>query len=94
MGTVSLTDSERQLLTSLEGWRPDRERLAADIVLGGDGVRVRSAWLAGSVVNHLPGWLITILAISLGAPLGFDVLNKFMNLRNNGRATDEPRSKA
>lgn len=93
-GTVSLTDSEKQLLASLEGWRLDREQLAAAVVARGDGLKVRSAWLAASVVNHLPGWLVTILAISLGAPFWFDVLNKFMNLRNNGRATDEPRSKA
>lgn len=93
-GTSSLTDSETQLLTSLRGWADDRERLAADLVLRGDGFGVRAAWLAGSVWAHLLGWLVTILAISLGAPFWFDLLNKFVNLRNAGRATDEPRSKA
>ena len=93
-GTVSLTDSETQLLTSLGGWQPDRQRLSADIVLKGDGWRVRSAWFARSAGSHLLGWFITILAISLGAPFWFDVLNKFMNLRNTGRAPDERRSKA
>jgi hypothetical protein len=93
-GTVALTDSETQLLTSLAGWQPDRQRLSADIVLGGDGWGVRSAWLARSAGSHLLGWFITILAISLGAPFWFDVLNRFMNLRNTGRAPDESRSKA
>ena len=93
-GTATLTDSETQLLASLGGWQPDRQRLSADIVLKGNGWGVRSAWFARSVGSHLLGWLITMLAISLGAPLWFDVLNKFMNLRNTGRAPDEPRSKA
>jgi hypothetical protein len=34
--------------------------------------------LAGS----LPGWLVTALAISLGAPFWFDLLNKFMVIRS------------
>lgn len=93
-GTVSLTDSEQDLLTSLRGWRDDRDRLTADLVLQGDTLGVRSAWLAGTVATHLVGWSITILAISLGAPFWFDVLNRFVHLRSAGRATDEPRSKA
>ena len=93
-GMTSLTDSETRLLTSLRGWTDDRSRLAADVVLKGDSLGVRSAWLAGAALNHLPGWIITVLAIGLGAPFWFDLLNRFMNLRNAGRATDEPRSKA
>ncbi len=93
-GTASLTDSEQQLLTSLRGWRDDRSRLAADIVVQGDSLGVWSAWIARTARDHALGWLVTILAISLGAPFWFDVLNKFMNLRNTGRAPDEPRSKA
>jgi hypothetical protein len=37
----------------------------------------------------VPGWLITALAISLGAPFWFDVLNKIMNVRAAGRAPEE-----
>jgi hypothetical protein len=37
----------------------------------------------------VPGWLITALAISLGAPFWFDVLNKVMNIRAAGRAPEE-----
>jgi hypothetical protein len=36
------------------------------------------------------GWLITALAISLGAPFWFDLLNKFINLRNAGKNPDKP----
>jgi hypothetical protein len=92
-GMTSLTESETKLLTSLRGWADDRSRLKADLVLKGDTLGVRSAWLAWTAVGHLPGWIITVLAIGLGAPFWFDFLNRFMNLRNAGRAADEPRSK-
>lgn len=92
-GMSSLTDSETRLLSSLRGWADDRSRLTADLVVRGDSLGVRSMWLAGAVVTHLPGWIITVLAIGLGAPFWFDLLNRFMNLRNAGRASDEPRSK-
>ena len=39
------------------------------------------------------GLLITGLAVSLGAPFWFDTLNRFMNIRNAGRAPDESRGK-
>jgi hypothetical protein len=90
---AALTDSETRLLSSLRGWADDRSRLTADLVVKGDSLGVRSAWLAGTAVTHLPGWIVTILAIGLGTPFWFDFLNRFMNLRNAGRATDEPRSK-
>lgn len=34
--------------------------------------------------GHLAGWLATILAICLGAPFWFDILNKIANLRGTG----------
>jgi len=34
--------------------------------------------------NTILGWLATILAISLGAPFWFDILNKIANLRGTG----------
>lgn len=36
---------------------------------------------ATAIAAHVPGWIITVLAISLGAPFWFDVLNKFIVLR-------------
>jgi hypothetical protein len=38
---------------------------------------------------RLAGWLFTAIAVSLGSPFWFDVLNKFMNLRNAGKSPDE-----
>lgn len=38
-----------------------------------------------SAGSHVVGWILTILAISLGAPFWFDVLNKLVNVRNAGQ---------
>jgi hypothetical protein len=39
--------------------------------------------------TFLLGWLITALAVSLGAPFWFDLLNKFINVRSVGKAPEE-----
>lgn len=38
----------------------------------------------GSGLYTLGGWLLTAIAVSLGAPFWFDLLNNFINLRING----------
>ena len=80
-----LTDGERQALGSvLPGWKQDWENLSSS-----------TGWeWTGWWTSHLLGWIFTVLALSLGAPFWFDMLNKFMNIRNAGRATDEPRDKS
>ena len=35
--------------------------------------------------NRLLGWFLTVIAVSLGAPFWFDVLNKFVNIRDAGK---------
>lgn len=47
------------------------------------------AWVGGSlhkwpsiIVFHFWGWLLTAVAVSLGAPFWFDILNKFMVARS------------
>lgn len=46
--------------------------------------------LGGHVQDHLFGWLLTALAISLGAPFWFDLLNKFIVIRS----TVKPKEKS
>lgn len=43
----------------------------------------------GSLCTALLGWALTGLAASLGAPLWFDTLQCFVNIRSNGRSPDE-----
>ncbi len=37
------------------------------------------------IPKNLPGWLVTVFAISLGAPFWFDILSKAVNLRAAGK---------
>jgi hypothetical protein len=45
----------------------------------------------GDVVHRLPGWLISIAAISLGAPFWFDAMSRIARLRGSG-VPERPRS--
>jgi len=92
-GSVTLTDREKELLTSLTGWQSDLLRLNAERQLRPGEKWQRLRWFGGVAKVHLLGWILTVLALSMGAPFWFDTLNRFMNLRNAGRAPDEPRSK-
>lgn len=50
----------------------------------------RCGKLAFSILLSLPGWIMTALAVMLGAPFWFDLLNKFMVIRS----TVKPREKS
>lgn len=46
--------------------------------------------LWGSTLGfHLLGWVISMFAVSLGAPFWFDMLNKVVSIRSSGRAPEE-----
>ena len=40
---------------------------------------------AGEIAVAIAGWLLTILAISLGAPFWFDTLGRLSRLRSSGK---------
>ena len=40
------------------------------------------AWAKPAMVQHWLGWALTALAVSLGAPFWFDMLNKFIVIRS------------
>lgn len=57
-------------------------------------VRDRLAWpdvraLGDTVRFHLLGWLITIIAATLGAPFWFDMLNRAISVRLAGKSPEE-----
>jgi hypothetical protein len=45
-----------------------------------------------SCICRILGWFITALAISLGAPFWFDLLNKVMKLRGTGKQEEVPKN--
>ena len=49
------------------------------------------SWSKQIWLERFIGWLLTILAISLGAPFWFDILNKIINIRFAGKAPEEPK---
>lgn len=69
-----LSGRERELLGKLIGWQQ------SDVD--------NWTWWPG-FPQRLVGWSLTILAVSLGAPFWFDVLNKFMHVRSAGKSPDE-----
>ncbi|ELR69037.1 hypothetical protein C900_05522 [Fulvivirga imtechensis AK7] len=45
-------------------------------------------------ISKIIGWLITALAVSLGAPFWFDLLNKVMKIRGTGSKPEEEEAKS
>lgn len=56
--------------------------------LGWEQEPPNQAWTS-AIVRHGAGWALTVLAISLGSPFWFDLLNKFMAIRGAGKAPEE-----
>ena len=70
-GSNSVLAEEQALLGDLFGW-------------SGEWTALRASPVSWSLL-HLLGWVLTALAVSLGAPFWFDTLNRFMNLRAAGK---------
>lgn len=70
-------------LGGLTGWTYDWDKANKSI----GAVIVLALW-------HIPGWILTIIAVSLGAPFWFDTLKTFVNLRSAGtKPVTSPKSK-
>ncbi|QNI33322.1 hypothetical protein H7849_05005 [Alloacidobacterium dinghuense] len=79
-----------------------QRRLGDELPLGYDWRYVQSYWrsgadpenaglraIAGHWIFNLVGWILTAIAVSLGAPFWFDLLNKLVNLRLAGQKPDK-----
>jgi hypothetical protein len=72
----AIENTERALRSLPIGWDcPVKDDKSVDYL--------SCAWGAITPV-HILGWILTALALSLGAPFWFDLLNKFINLRGAG----------
>ncbi len=49
------------------------------------------SWVLWLLAHRLAGWLLTAIAVSLGAPFWFEMLNKLIKIRSTG---ESPRDKA
>jgi hypothetical protein len=77
-----LSEKERDLLGQMLGWHDNVFKDETGKPLG------LTDWF-----KRIIGWLLTILALSLGAPFWFDMLNKVMNVRFAGKSPDEASKK-
>jgi len=67
------TEKSEDVLRRWPGWMP----------IDTDAETWASMW-STTIRNHFLGWLLTALALSLGAPFWFDVLGKVMTIRSAG----------
>lgn len=74
---------DSQISTANQFYNNDLKNVNKQLGLGwGDDVEIKA---------YTPvGWLLTALAISLGAPFWFDMLNKLMKLRTGAKADADP----
>jgi hypothetical protein len=80
----TISEDENQLLRQVAGWIGDWYNDWPDHETKGFG-----SWLWYLLTHRFAGWIVTILAVSLGAPFWFDTLNKFMNIRNAGKPPEK-----
>jgi hypothetical protein len=81
--SVTLQQIKNEMDSSLQNINKAKGALASDIPLG---------WKSGAnnkitpilIITKITGLLATILAIFMGAPFWFDLLNKIANLRSSG----------
>lgn len=79
--------AEQDFRTSLEDLRTlintEIAEVRRPLGLGWDGVKIRSL-TTYEVITKILGFILTALAISLGAPFWFDLLKKLVNIRSTG----------
>lgn len=82
--TAGLSDEEKLSLNQLTGWTVDWAHKKETAL---------PQWIWWAIKEHWLGWILTAIALSLGAPFWFDTLNRFMSIRSAGKSPDEKRAK-
>jgi hypothetical protein len=80
VGTITRTDNKPGEVS------PEERQLLGQLI-GWRGVVQNNNWKDWG--ERGLGWILTVLALSMGAPFWFDLLNKFMNVRYAGKSPDE-----
>ena len=95
-----IDDSCRTGSSASEACRKALDSAVADgaCIHGGAGLEPTDKFagrraLAPLVLAHFPGWFLTAVAVSLGAPFWFDTLQRFMNIRGGGKKPDDNATK-
>ncbi len=89
-----ITDKEKDVIGNLIGWDTDwQQRDALRDNKGKVSWPNEVQFWSGEFKQHWLGWLLSIVAVSLGAPFWFDLLKRLMNIRNAGQAPDQQPNK-
>jgi hypothetical protein len=87
-GDITVEQAKKQVATA----RAALDRAVADLESAGVQVGWRDVPKTfGEFLTKVVGLLVSILAVSLGAPFWFDVLQRFMRVRATGAAPGERR---
>jgi hypothetical protein len=73
---------------ALKNWRTEMDKAKNETVEDMKSGLLRNAYW-NLIFSHIPGWLITALAVSLGAPFWFDMLNKIMVVRSTVKPSEK-----
>ena len=82
--TASLEQIDTSIRSGLQNIKEAKAALASAIPLGWQNWHGQEPLQFGDVLSKIAGLLATILAIFMGAPFWFDILNKIANLRGSG----------
>lgn len=84
--TATLDEIKTDFTKSMNNIKDAKAALESDIPLGWKKVELQSLghWSPALILTKISGLLATILAIFMGAPFWFDLLNKLANLRGTG----------
>jgi hypothetical protein len=82
---IAILNEIKKEVTGLEGRIKAIQELGLPLKFGWWSQRPDNFNLAEAI----PGWLLTTLAISLGAPFWFDILSKIMSIRSTGKTPDK-----
>ena len=89
-GPVSTEDTTENVTQLINNAYAAMNKLSnVSVPIGWSEAQRRYLYDPGHLVGALLGWFLTGLAASLGAPFWFDTLQRFVNVRSNGRAPDE-----
>lgn len=75
-----------ELLGQVTGWETDGRKWNEMRKAATSGLETLWPWLGWLLWNHLAGWLITAIALTLGAQFWFERLKDFIKLRSAGTA--------
>jgi hypothetical protein len=86
----TITKTQRKITVNLDNAAAAQKMLAASgVPIGWPGNGIENKYFIVGLLIKIAGWLVTALAVMLGAPFWFDLMNKFVNLRGAGKKPDD-----